>query len=67
MQRFSKYQSNRPYLHERTKEGLGRLYAMHWPFLQPYTARNIRRSPLHDRLDAAGAVFGELVGYERAN
>lgn len=67
VQRFSKYQSNRPYLFERTKEGLGRLYAMHWPFLQPYTARNIRRSPLHERLDSAGAVFGELVGYERAN
>lgn len=67
VQRFSKYQSNRPYLHDRTREGLGRLYAMHWPQLQPYTARNIRRSPLHDRLDSAGAVFGELVGYERAN
>jgi 4-methylaminobutanoate oxidase (formaldehyde-forming) len=67
VQRFSKYQANRPYLHERTKEGLGRLYAMHWPFLQPHTARDIRRSPLHDRLDAAGAVFGELVGFERAN
>ncbi len=49
------------------REGLGRLYAMHWPHLQPHTARNIRRTPLHDRVDAAGAVFGETVGYERAN
>jgi heterotetrameric sarcosine oxidase gamma subunit len=67
VQRFAAQQANRRYLHERTKEGLGRLYAMHWPHLQPHTARNVRRTPLHDRLDAAGAVFGEMTGYERAN
>ncbi len=67
VQRFAGQQSNRRYLHARTREGLGRLYAMHWPFLQPHTARNIRRTPLHDRVDAVGAVFGETVGYERAN
>ena len=67
VQRFARQQSNRRYLHARTTEGLGRLYAMHWPHLQPHTARNIRRTPLHDRVAAAGAVFGETVGYERAN
>lgn len=67
VQRFARQQSNRRYLHARTREGLGRLYAMHWPHLQPHTARNIRRTPLHDRVEAAGAVFGETVGYERAN
>ncbi len=67
MQRFAAQQANRRYLHERTHEGLGRLYAMHWPHLQPHTARNVRRTPLHDRVDAAGAVFGEMTGYERAN
>ena len=67
VQRFNRQQANRRYLHERTREGLGRLYAMHWPHLQPHTARNIRRTPLHDRLSAAGGCFGELVGYERAN
>jgi 4-methylaminobutanoate oxidase (formaldehyde-forming) len=67
VQRFTRHQSNRRYLHARTREGLGRLYAMHWPFLQPHTARTIRRTPLHDRVDAAGAVFGETVAYERAN
>ena len=40
---------------------------MHWPHLQPHTARGIRRTPLYDRTAAAGAVFGEAVGYERAN
>ncbi|MDI3196010.1 FAD-dependent oxidoreductase [Pseudarthrobacter sp. AL07] len=67
VQRFSRHQSNRTYLHERTREGLGRLYAMHWPQLQPVTARNVRRSPLHSRLAEMGAGFGELNGWERAN
>jgi 4-methylaminobutanoate oxidase (formaldehyde-forming) len=67
VRRFAGTQANRRYLHERTKEGLGRLYAMHWPSLQPATARGIRRSPLHERLAAAGACFGEMTQWERAN
>ena len=67
VRRFAKTQSNPQYLHERTKEALGRLYAMHWPGFQATTARDIRRSPLYDRLDAAGACFGELAQWERAN
>jgi glycine cleavage system aminomethyltransferase T/glycine/D-amino acid oxidase-like deaminating enzyme len=67
VRRFAGVQSNRRYLHERTTEALGRLYAMHWPQLQPDTARTVRRTPLHDRVDAAGAVFGEMTGWERAN
>ncbi len=59
--------NNRAWLHERTAESLGRLYAMHWPHLQPSTARGPRRTPLWSQLDAAGAVFGEAAGWERAN
>lgn len=65
--RFGVAQSGPRYLGERTKESLGRLYAMHWPDLQPTTARGLRRTPLYDRLAAAGAVFGEIAGWERAN
>jgi 4-methylaminobutanoate oxidase (formaldehyde-forming) len=65
--RFGTAQGNRRYLHERAREALGRLYAMHWPHLQPTTARNVRRTPLHLRLEAARAVFGEAAGWERAN
>lgn len=65
--RFSRHQDNRRYLHDRTREGLGRLYAMHWPNLQMSTGRNVRRSPLHHRVAALGAVFGEINGGERAN
>jgi len=67
VRRFASSQTNERYLHERTKEALGRLYAMHWPNLQATTARDIRRSPLYDRLQAAGACFGELAQWERAN
>ena len=67
VQRFARSQSNRNYLHERTKEALGRLYAMHWPQLQPVTARGVRRTPLHERLVTANACFGETTGWERAN
>lgn len=67
VQRFSRHQNNRRYLKARTKEGLGRLYAMHWPNLQMETARNVRRTPLHSRLADLGACFGEVNGGERAN
>ena len=45
VRRFASSQANERYLHERTREALGRLYAMHWPNLQATTARGIRRSP----------------------
>lgn len=67
VQRFSPHQSSRRYLHARTKESLGRLYAMHWPHFQSDTARNVRRTPLHSRLAELGAQFGEINGGERAN
>jgi glycine cleavage system aminomethyltransferase T/glycine/D-amino acid oxidase-like deaminating enzyme len=67
VRRFARMQGNRRYLHERTHESLGRLYAMHWPHLQPATARMKRLSPLHDRLATANACFGETAGWERAN
>ena len=66
VRRFASSQADERYLHKRTKEALGRLYAMHWPNLQATTARDIRRSPLYDRLRAAGACFGELAQWERA-
>ncbi len=61
------FQGNRRYLHDRTVEALGFLYAMHWPYLQPETARPVRTSPLHERLERAGACFGETAGWERPN
>jgi 4-methylaminobutanoate oxidase (formaldehyde-forming) len=65
--RFMPFQNETDYLVERTSEALGLLYAMHWPYRQHESARPIRQSPLHERLAAAGACFGELAGWERAN
>jgi 4-methylaminobutanoate oxidase (formaldehyde-forming) len=67
VRRVMPFQRNRSYLHDRTVESLGLLYAMHWPYRQPETARNVRRSALHDRLAVRGACFGEVAGWERAN
>ncbi|MEO8463076.1 MAG: FAD-dependent oxidoreductase, partial [Chloroflexota bacterium] len=67
IRRFMPWQGNRRYLHDRTTEVLGLLYDMHWPFRQVETSRGVRRSPLHDRVAAAGACFGEVAGWERPN
>ncbi|MEI8240473.1 MAG: FAD-dependent oxidoreductase, partial [Actinomycetota bacterium] len=67
IRRVMPFQRNRSYLHDRTVEALGLLYAMHWPFFQPETARGVRRSALHDRLASKGACFGEVAGWERTN
>ena len=64
VRRVMPFQRNRSYLHDRTVESLGLLYAMHWPFRQPETARGVRRSPFHARLAARGACFGEVAGWE---
>jgi 4-methylaminobutanoate oxidase (formaldehyde-forming) len=67
IRRAMPFQSNRRYLHDRTVETLGLLYAMHWPYYQYQTARGARRTALHDRLIAAGACMGETAGWERPN
>jgi len=67
IRRVHPFQSNKKYLHDRTTESLGLLYAMHWPYYQPTTARGVRKSPFHDRLAARNACFGETGGWERAN
>ena len=67
IRRCAPFQRNKRYLRDRTVETLGLLYAMHWPFRQAESARGVRKSALHDRLAAAGACFGEVAGFERAN
>ena len=67
IRRAQPFQRNRRYLRERVTETLGLLYADHWPYRQPETARGVRRSPVHEALAARGAVCGEVAGWERAN
>ncbi len=61
------FQSNPRFLRNRTVEILGFAYGNHWPYRQYNSARNVRKSILHDRLAEAGACFGEAAGWERAN
>jgi heterotetrameric sarcosine oxidase gamma subunit len=65
VRRMQAFQVNRSYLHDRTVETLGLLFDMHWPYRQFTTARDVRRSPFHDRLLAAGACMTEAAGWER--
>ena len=66
--RLQRWQTSRPYLTERSVELLGRLHSTgSWPHSQPTTARDVRRSPLHDRLAAAGARFAESSGWENTS
>ena len=61
------WQDNDRFLADRTVETLGVGYQDHWPFRQWETARDVKKSVLHDRLAAAGACFGESAGWERPN
>jgi 4-methylaminobutanoate oxidase (formaldehyde-forming) len=63
--RMGRWASQRRWLHERTVESLGGLYAMHWPGKQPETARGLRRLPLDPAYRAAGAAMGQIGGWER--
>ena len=65
--RFHPFQVNKRYLGECAGESLGQIYAMPWPYKDREAGRPVRKSPIHDRLAARGAVFGESMGWERAN
>ncbi len=58
------YQANPQYRRSRTVESLGMVYQCHYPTHSLKTARDARRSPLHDRLAAQGACFIETSGWE---
>ncbi len=49
----------------RMEEAVSDLFALHWPFKQPKAGRGLRKSALHDRWAAQGAVFGLTAGWER--
>ncbi|MCH2279405.1 MAG: FAD-dependent oxidoreductase, partial [Vicinamibacterales bacterium] len=66
--RMSPFQTNRPYLAERSVELLGRLHSTgSWPHSHPTTARNVKRSVIHERLEKAGAHFSESSGWVTAS
>jgi 4-methylaminobutanoate oxidase (formaldehyde-forming) len=65
IRRMFPFQGNKTYLVNRVTETLGLLYADHFPYRHYASARGVRHSPLHERLEARGACFGEAAGWER--
>jgi 4-methylaminobutanoate oxidase (formaldehyde-forming) len=65
IRRFSPVHNNRSFLRDRVTEALGTHYRVPWPNFEFETGRNLRTSPLHDRLAARGACFGVKNGMER--
>ncbi len=65
IRRMQPFQGTARYVRDRAVEGLGLLYAMHWPDRQYASARPARLSPVHERLAARGACFAEAAGWER--
>lgn len=63
--RFLGLHNNRKFLRDRSKEVPGLHYAMMYPNHEFRTGRNLRMSPIYPRLREAGAVFGQVMGYER--
>lgn len=65
--RFAPEQDDLAYLRARVTEALGTHYLMAYPNRELTTGRGLRRSPVHERIAAHGAWFGEKAGYERPN
>jgi len=65
--RAAGHETSRRFRAERTVEQLGVLFGdAVWPAWKPGSARDVRRSVLHDRLVAAGGHFNASVGWEFA-
>jgi glycine/D-amino acid oxidase-like deaminating enzyme len=66
VRRFSPLQSRPEYVRERVSEIVGYHCRLHAADEDYVTARNVRRSPLHQELANAGAHFASVNGWERA-
>lgn len=67
VRRFAPFNANNRWLRDRVAEVLGVHYDIAWPNRELLSSRPFRTSPVHDRLAAAGAVFGSRMGWERPN
>jgi 4-methylaminobutanoate oxidase (formaldehyde-forming) len=67
IRRFGKVHQSTDWVRTRTLEAYGKHYTIAWPSEEMKSARPARRSPLYAHLKAAGACFGEKLGWERPN
>ncbi len=67
IRRFGRHHFDTNWVRSRTLEAYAKHYTMAWPFEEHATGRPARTSPLYPLLLAAGACFGEKLGWERPN
>lgn len=67
IRRFGAAHRDGAFVAQRTCEAYAKHYAIAWPSEEYASARPFQRSPLYERLQSAGAVFGEKLGWERPN
>jgi sarcosine dehydrogenase len=67
IRRFGSVHRSTDWVRARTLEAYGKHYTIAWPSEEMKSARPARRSPLYGHLKAAGACFGEKLGWERPN
>lgn len=64
--RFGAY-ANKHYTKAKNEEAYEHVFIIHYPDEERPAARPAKTSPCHDKLAAAGAVFGQRYGWERPN
>ena len=67
IRRFGSVHRSTDWVRARTTEAYAKHYTIAWPSEEMQSARPTRRSPLYAHLAAAGACFGEKLGWERPN
>lgn len=67
IRRFGRNHEGLDWVRTRTLEAYAKHYTMAWPSEEYRSGRPFRRSPLYERLESQGAVFGEKLGWERPN
>ena len=67
IRRLQPHMSRKSFLVPRVSEALGLLYAMHWPYRQFESSRNVRQTAFYEDWKSLGACFGEVAGWERPN
>ncbi len=67
IRRFGAPHRSTDWVRTRTMEAYAKHYTLAFPFEEYQSGRPVRVSPLYEQLKAAGACFGEKLGWERAN
>ena len=67
VRRFGPHNATDDFLYPRAVEVYANHYLLQPPGYEAESARNLRQSPLYNRLKDLGAIYGSKFGWERAN